>query len=64
MLYWSIADIKMAIVSGEQWGDSAINLHIFVPPKTPLPSRLPYNIEQSSKILYWKAGLIKEDHTV
>ena len=36
------------IISGEQWGDSVIHIHVSVLPQTPLPSRLPPNIEQSS----------------
>ena len=34
-------------VSGEQ-RDSAIHIHVSVFPQTPLPFRLPHNIEQSS----------------
>ena len=33
-------------VSGEQWRDSAIFIHVSILPQTPLPSRLPHNIEQ------------------
>ena len=36
------------IVSGEQQGDSAIHTHVSILPQTPLPSRLPHNIEPSS----------------
>ena len=36
------------VTSGEQWRDSAIHLHGSTLPQTPLPSRLPQNIEQSS----------------
>ena len=36
------------IVSGEQWRDSAIPIHVSILPQTPLPSRLPHNTEQSS----------------
>ena len=36
------------IVSGEQQRDSAIHIHVPILPQTPLPSRLPHNIEQSS----------------
>ena len=36
------------IVSGEQLRVSAIHIHVSVLPQTPLPSRLPDNIEQSS----------------
>ena len=35
------------MVSGEQWRDSAVRIHVHSPPN-PLPSRLPQNIEQSS----------------
>ena len=40
----------VVIVSGEQRRDSAIETHVCIPPhpQTLLPSRLPYNIEQSS----------------
>ena len=34
------------IVPGEQRRDSAIHIHISTLPQTPLPSRLPHNIEQ------------------
>ena len=36
------------IVSGEQHSDSAIHIHGSILPQTPLSSRLPGNIEQSS----------------
>ena len=36
------------IVSGAQQSDSAIHIHVSILPQTPLPSRLPHNIEQSS----------------
>ena len=39
---------NFVIVSGEQRRDSAIHVHVFHLPQTPLPSRLPRNIEQSS----------------
>ena len=39
---------NIVIVSAEQWRDSAIQIHISILPQTPLPSRLPHNIEQSS----------------
>ena len=37
-----------AIVSGRQQRDSAIHTHVSILPQTPLPSRLPHNIEQTS----------------
>ena len=36
------------IVSDEQQRDSIIHMHVSILPQTPLPSRLAYNIEQSS----------------
>ena len=39
---------NVVIVSGEQRRDSAANVHVSFLPQTPLPCRLPYNIEQSS----------------
>ena len=39
---------NVVIVSGEQQRDSAMCTHISTLPQTPLPSRLPHNIEQSS----------------
>ena len=36
------------IVSDAQQSDSAIHVHVSILPQTPLPSKLPYNIEQSS----------------
>ena len=43
------------IVSGEQRKDSAIHICIPILPQTPLPPRLPHNIEQSS--LYYTVDL-------
>ena len=37
------------IVSGGQQSDSAIHIHVSILPQTPLPSRLPCNIEESSR---------------
>ena len=39
---------SIVIVLGGQWRDSAIHIHVSILPQTPLPSRLPYNTEQSS----------------
>ena len=39
---------SVVIVSGGQQRDSAIHSHVSILPQTPLPSRLPHNIEQSS----------------
>ena len=39
---------NVVIVSGELQRNSAIHIYVSVLPQTPLPSRLPYNIEQSS----------------
>ena len=36
------------IISGEQQKDSTRHIHIFILPQTPLPSRLPSSIKQSS----------------
>ena len=36
------------IVSGEQERHSAIHIHVFLLPQTPLPSGLPHYIEESS----------------
>ena len=36
------------IVSGEQQRDSTIRIYVSILPQTPLPSRMPHNIEQSS----------------
>ena len=38
----------VVIVSGGQQRDSAIYIYVPIHPQTPLPSRLPHNIEQSS----------------
>ena len=43
---WSINNI--VIVSGGQQRNSAIHIRVSILPQAPLPSRLPYNIEQSS----------------
>ena len=39
---------SFVIVSGQQCRDSAIHIHVSILPQTPLQSRLPHNIEQSS----------------
>ena len=36
------------IVSGEEWRDSAICIHVFILRHTPLPSRLLHSMEQNS----------------
>ena len=38
---------SVVIVSGGQQSDAVIHLHASILPQTPLPSRLPHNIEQS-----------------
>ena len=38
----------MVVVSGEQQGNSVIQIHVSILPQTPLPSRLPRNVEQGS----------------
>ena len=48
ILYWGIADEQCVIASDEHWGDSAIQIHVSILSQTPLPSRLPHNMEQSS----------------
>ena len=39
---------KNVIILGEQERDLAIYIHVSILPQTPLTSRLPHNIEQSS----------------
>ena len=39
---------NIVIVSGKQQRDSAIHMHVSILPQTPLPSRLPHDVEQSS----------------
>ena len=39
---------NVVVISGEQGKDSAIHIHGYILPQTPLPSRLPLNIKQSS----------------
>ena len=48
ILYWGIANYNVVVVSGEQWRDSAIRIHVFILPSTSLPSRLAHNTEQIS----------------
>ena len=49
ILYQSIAiTVQYVIVSGRQQRDSAIHIHDSILPETPLPYRLPHNIELSS----------------
>ena len=43
-----VLPINNAVILGEQRRDSAIHIHVSILPQTPLPSRLPHNIEQSS----------------
>ena len=43
-----VLPINNAVISGEQRRDSAIHIHVSILPQTPLPFRLPHNIEQSS----------------
>ena len=38
----------MLVVSGGQLRDLAIHVHVSILPQSPLPSRLPHNIKQSS----------------
>ena len=47
---------KVVIVSGGQQRDWALHIHVSILPQTPLPSRLPYDIEQSS--LCYMQGLV------
>ena len=37
---------NVVIVSDEQQRDSAINIHVSILPQTPLPSRLPHNMNR------------------
>ena len=39
---------NVVIVSGGKLSNSTIHIHVSILPQTPLPSRLPHNIEQSS----------------
>ena len=39
---------NVVTVSGEQQRDSAIHIHISILPQTPLPFRMPHNLEHSS----------------
>ena len=48
LFYIGIEPMNNVIVSGEQGRDSAIYIRVSILPLTPLPSRLPHNIEQSS----------------
>ena len=45
---WSDLERDVVFVSGGQQRDSAIHIHVSILSQTPLPSRLPHNIEQSS----------------
>ena len=42
------------LVSGEQGRDLAIDTQVSILPQTPLPSRLPHNIEWSSRAIVGK----------
>ena len=39
---------NILIASGERQRDSALHIYVSILPQTPLPSMLPYNIEQHS----------------
>ena len=39
---------RVVIVSDKQGRDSAVHIHVSILPQTPLPSRLPHDIEQSA----------------
>ena len=51
VLYWGRANYNVVVVSGKQWRDSAIRIHAFILPSTPLPSRLAHN---TNHFLMWK----------
>ena len=53
-LYWSMVDWQCSdsFISGGQKRDSAIHTHVSILPQTPLSSRLPHNVEQSS-LIHW-----------
>ena len=42
------------IVSGRHWRDSVIHIHLYILPQTPLPSRLPHNIEHCLHYSQWE----------
>ena len=45
--YWNVLINNVVIASGGQQRDSAMHIHVSIFPKTPFPSRLSLNIEQS-----------------
>jgi len=47
-LSWTDSQLTVVIVPGGQQRDPALHIHVSILPQTPLPSRLPYDIEQSS----------------
>ena len=49
---------NIVIFSGEQQSDSAIHTRGPIIPKTPLPSRLPHNVEQSSLCYIYSRSLL------
>ena len=48
---------NVVIILGEQRRNSAIHVHASILPQTPLPCRLPHNIEQSP-VLYSRSLLV------
>ena len=59
IVFYSVQPINnVVIVSGEQWRDSAIHIHVSIFPQTPLPSRLPRNIEKSSMCYIYSRSLL------
>ena len=48
--------INNVIVSGKQWRDSAIHIHVSILPQTPLPFSLAHNTKQGC----WGEGIFKD----
>ena len=62
LFHVGVEPMNSVIVSGGQHRDSAIHTHVSVLPQTPLPSRLPHNIEQSSMFhlyIFFDIGWLK-----
>ena len=49
---------NVVIVPGGPQRDSATHIHVCILPQTPLPSRLPHNIEQEFHVLYNRSLLV------
>ena len=58
---------NVVVISGEQGKDSAIHIHGYILPQTPLPSRLPHSLEhvlfsRSLLVIHFKYSSVGYEH--